>query len=87
VDGTSYNKVSVNVDDSNITLLLDQDTNYPEIQRYKQFNPQMGEQVEVENRYSDWKTSGGVTYPYKQTTSIGGNKSAKVIYESHSVNK
>ncbi|HLR26295.1 MAG TPA: pitrilysin family protein, partial [Fodinibius sp.] len=47
VDGTSYNKVSVNVDDSNITLLLDQDTNYPEIQRYKQFNPQMGEQVEV----------------------------------------
>src|SRR5699024_9411431 len=87
VGGTSFNKVSVNVHHSNITLLLDQETNYTEVQRYQQFNPQMGEQVEVENRYSEWKTSGGVTYPYKQATFIGGNKSAEVIYESHIVNK
>lgn len=87
VDGRTYNKVSVKVHDTNITLLLDQETNYPQIQRYKQFNPQQGQQVMVENRNSEWETSGGVAYPYSQTTFIGGNKSAVAQYESHTVNK
>lgn len=87
VEGTTYNKVSVNVDGTNITLLLNQETNYPEIQRYKQFNAQAGKQLKVENRFSDWNTSGGVAYPYSQVTFIGGNKAAEATYKSHSVNK
>ena len=86
VEGTTYNKISVNVDDTNITLLLSQETNYPEIQRYKQFNPQAGEQMKVENRFSDWNTAGGIAYPYSQITFIGGNKTAEATYESHAVN-
>jgi len=87
IDGTSYNKVSVNSDDTNITLLLNPESNYPEFQRYKQFNAQMGKQIEVEQRYSDWNTSGGVTYPYSQATYINGNKSAEAVYKSHTVNE
>jgi predicted Zn-dependent peptidase len=87
VDGTSYAKVNVNVDDSNITLLLDKKTNYPDVIRYKQFNPQMGEQVTVENHHSNWKVVDGVAYPYLQETMINGNKSGEAVYKSHEINK
>ncbi len=87
VNGNTYNKINVTVDDSNVTLLLDQQTHYPQIIRYQQFNPQQGSQVTIENRYSDWHTAGGVAYPYEQVTYVDGNQSAKAIYESHEVNK
>jgi len=87
VDGTSYEKVNVTVDDSNVELLLDAETHYPDIIRYKQFNPQMGEQVTVENHNSDWQVVDGVAYPYLQETMINGNKSGEAVYKSHEVNK
>lgn len=87
VDGTTYNKLNVTVDGSNVTLLLDQKTYYPQVVRYQQFSPQQGSQVTIENRYSDWHTVGGVAYPYEQVTFVNGNQSAKAIYESHEVNK
>ena len=87
VDGTSYEKVNVTVDGSNVELLLDTETHYPDIIRYKQFNPQMGEQVTVENHNSDWQVVDGVAYPYVQETMINGNKSGEAVYKSHEVNK
>ncbi|NIV13831.1 MAG: hypothetical protein GWN62_21910 [Aliifodinibius sp.] len=87
VDGTSYEKVNVTVDGSNVELLLDTETHYPDIIRYKQFNPQMGEQVTVENHNSNWQTVDGVAYPYLQETIINGNKSGEAVYKSHEVNK
>ncbi|MCW9713937.1 insulinase family protein [Aliifodinibius salicampi] len=87
VGGTTYNKLNVTVDDSNVAILLNQETNYPDIIRYKQFNPQMGSEVTVENRHSDWNTVDGVAYPYTQVTIINGNESGKATYESHEVNK
>ncbi|MGM0546004.1 MAG: M16 family metallopeptidase [Bacteroidota bacterium] len=87
IDGTTYAKVNVTVDDSNIELLLDPETNYPDIIRYKQFNPQVGEQVTVENRYSEWTVVDGVAYPYSQITIVNGNESGEASYESHEVNK
>lgn len=87
VDGTTYAKINVSVDDTNITLLLDQDTNYPDIIRYEQFNPQAGEQVTVENHNSEWTTVDGVAYPYVQLTKVDGNDSGEATYESHEVNK
>ncbi|SHF73255.1 Predicted Zn-dependent peptidase [Fodinibius roseus] len=87
VEGTAYNKVSVQVDGSNVTLLLDPETSYPDIQRYRQFNPQQGQQVDIENRHSDWQTVDGVAYPYSQVTFMNGNQSAEATYESHEVNK
>lgn len=85
VDGTTYNKVNVSVDDSNVTLLLDQKTNYPDVIRYKQFNPRLG-QVTVENRHSDWKVVDGVAYPYSQVTMQNGSKASEATYDSHKVN-
>ncbi|MCW9708623.1 M16 family metallopeptidase [Fodinibius salsisoli] len=87
VEDTTYNKVSVKVEGTNVTLLLDQQTGYPQIQRFKQFNPQQGQQVSVENRNSNWTTTGGVAYPYSQVTYIDGNKSAEASYQSHTVNE
>jgi len=87
VEGTSYSKVNVSVDDTNVMLLIDPETNYPDIIRYKQFSPQQGSQVTVENRNSDWTVTEGVAYPYKQVTFISGSKSAEATYKSHKVNK
>jgi predicted Zn-dependent peptidase len=87
LDGNSYAKVNVTVDGSNITLLIDQKTHYPDVIRYKQFNPQMGQQVTVENHHSDWRVVDGIAYPYLQETIIDGNKSGEAIYKSHEVNK
>lgn len=87
VEGTTYNKVSVKVEDKNVTLLLDQQTSYPQIQRFKQFNAQQGQQVSVESHNTNWTTSGGVTYPYSQVTFVDGNKSAETTHQSHTVNK
>ncbi|WP_445666381.1 M16 family metallopeptidase [Fodinibius sp. AD559] len=87
VDGMSYEKINVTVDGSNVKLLLDPETHYPDIIRYKQFNPQMGEQVTVENHNSDWKIVDSVAYPYLQETMINGNKSGEAVYKSHKVNK
>lgn len=86
VDGTTYSKLNVTVDESNVTLLLNQDTNYPDIIRYKQFNPQQGSEVTIENRYSDWQVVDGVAYPYSQVTLMDGNETAVANYESHEVN-
>lgn len=87
VDGTSYEKVNVTVDGSNVELLLNPETHYPDVIRYKQFNPQMGEQVTVENHNSNWQTVDGVAYPYLQETMINGNKSGEATYKGHEVNK
>lgn len=87
VEGTDYNNISVQVDGSNVTLLLNPDTNYPDIQRFRQFNPQQAQQVEIENRHSDWQTVDGVAYPYRQVTFMNGNESAEATYERHEVNK
>ena len=86
MDGTTYNKVNVSVEGSNVTLLLDPETNYPDVIRYQQFNPQLGQQVEVENRNSNWTIADGVAYPYKQVTYQNGNQASEVSSENHSVN-
>ena len=87
VDGTSYEKINVTVDDSNVELLLDQETHYPDIIRYKQFNPQMGEQVTIETHHSNWNIVNGVAYPYLQETIVNGNKSGEAVYDSHKINE
>jgi predicted Zn-dependent peptidase len=87
LDGSSYAKVNVTVDDSNITLLIDTETHYPDVIRYKQFNPQMGEQVTIENHHSEWHVVDGIAYPYLQETMVDGNKSGEAVYKSHEVNK
>jgi len=84
--GNTYEKLSVNIEGTDVTLLLDPKTYYPEITQYKQFVPSQGKQVTVENDYSDWETNGGVTYPHTQITLIDGNKSAEADYKSHKVN-
>ncbi len=83
----TYNEVSVKVEDKNLTLLLDQETNLPNILRFQQFNPQMGGEVTVESRYSNWSSNEGVTYPYQQVSFSDEQKVATAVYTDHSVNQ
>jgi len=87
VDKNTYDQVSVNVDGTDVMLLLDPKTYYPEVTRYKQFLPSQGKQVTVENHNSDWKTNGGVVYPHTQVTLVDGKKRAEADYKSHKVNE
>lgn len=84
-EGASYAKISVTIDDKNVTLLIDEKTGYPRLMRYRQFNPQQGKQVQMEQRYSNWAKNGGVAYAYKKVSFSDGTKQAEMIFESHTV--
>lgn len=83
----TYAKLSVNIDEKDILFLVDEETGYPRLMRYQQFNPQQGEQVQVEERYSDWKTANGVAYAYKQISFSGDQKASETTYKDHKVNQ
>lgn len=85
-DGTTYNKVAVNVADKNVTLFLDQQTHLPAMMEYQEFNPQQGGQITLTEKYADWTSGGGVTYPYKQTTMADGQQVAEAVFTEHQVN-
>ncbi|WP_171032920.1 M16 family metallopeptidase [Fodinibius saliphilus] len=87
IEGISYNKINVSVDGSNVVLLIDPKDYYPDIIRYKQFNPRAGKQVNVETQNSNWKIVDGVAYPHKQVTKQSGKTASDVTYESHTVNQ
>lgn len=87
VEGTIYNKLSVTVSEKNLTMFLSPESNLPGIIRYQEFNPQQGNQVTVEDQYSEWTTENGVTYSYKQVSIVDGEKAAEAVYTSHKVNQ
>jgi len=87
VEKNTYDKVSVDIEGTDVTLLLDPKSYLPEITRYQQFIPSQGKKVTIENRYSDWKTNGGVAYPHTQVTMVDGKKSAEADYDSHKINQ
>jgi hypothetical protein len=86
-DGNTYGQLSVNIDGKDILFLVDEESGLPRLMRYQQFNPQQGEQVQVEERYSDWNTNGGVTYAYKQITFMGEQKANESNYKNHEINQ
>lgn len=86
-DGKTYGQLSVNIDGKDILFLVDEETGFPRLMRYQQFNPQQGEQVQVEERYSDWNTSSGVAYAYKQITYMGEQKANESTYKNHDINQ
>lgn len=83
----TYDVVSIQIEGSNHELLLDQETGLPAVIRYKQFVEQQGEEVDVEDRYSDWQTKNGLTYAYTQVSYVDGNQTAEATYEDHAVNE
>lgn len=85
-EGDQYAKLSIKINDKNITYLIDPDTGYPKVMRYQQFNPQQGTQVQVEERYSDWQTVDGISYAYTEITYSEGEKAAESTIKSHEVN-
>jgi hypothetical protein len=54
--------------------------------QYQQFNAQQGSQSQVQDRYSNWTSKGGVAYPYMQQSFLDGNKVSEGVFESHEVN-
>lgn len=82
-----YAKLQVTVNDKNMLYLVDESTGLPRLVRYKQFNPQVGKQVTVEERYAEWKSGEGVTFAYYEITYIDGEKRGEITYEEHKVNE
>lgn len=81
-EGTQYAAVSLEIDDKEVTFLIDPETALPRLMRYRQFNPQAGEQVQVEDRYADWKTIDGITYAHRQESYVDGEKQTEATYEN-----
>lgn len=86
-EGSQFAKVTVNIDDKDITFLIDPESGLPRLMRYEQFNPQAGEQIQVEDRYSDWKTTDGVTYAYTQISFADGEKNTEAKFKNVEVNQ
>ncbi|MDX1639154.1 MAG: pitrilysin family protein [Balneolaceae bacterium] len=84
--GEQYARITLSINDKNIIYLIDPDTGYPRVMRYRQFNPQQGSQVQVEERYSDWQTVNGVAYAYQEITYSQGEKTSEAVIKSHEVN-
>lgn len=82
----TYDVIKVKVSGKVLTLLLDQKTSLPRIERFKKFVPKKGKQATIEKHLSNWTAKDGLTFPYTQTTYIGGKKRASINYSSHSVN-
>lgn len=85
-EGKQFAKVSVTVNEKNLVYLIDPETGYPRLMRYQQFNPQQGEQVQIEERYSDWRTRKGVAYAFKEITFSAGDKASEATYKKVEVN-
>jgi len=85
-EGEPFAKVSVTVDEKRLVYLIDEDTGFPRLMRYSQFDPQQGEQIQVEERYSDWRSLEGITYAYKEVTFSGGEKASEAVYKMVEVN-
>jgi predicted Zn-dependent peptidase len=86
MNDTSYNKLVVEAGGKNLTIFLSSETNLPAMIRYQEFNPTQGGQVTVQDEYSNWTSKGGLTYPYKQVSIVGGEQAAEAIYTGHEVN-
>lgn len=85
VEGKQLAKIRITINDTPVTYLLEMETGYPRVMRYQQFNPQAGQQVTIESRYSDWTVEDGVAYAYKVATYVDGSQAAEETYTSHTV--
>jgi zinc protease len=85
-DGEEYAQITMQLDKP-VTMLVDTETHLPRLMRYQQFNPQLGKQVEVEERYSDWKQVGGIYYSYTTVSYQDGNKAGTTTIKDVMVNE
>lgn len=83
VEGTELAKVKVNLDKP-VTLFINPDTHLPEIMKYQQFNPQAGQQMKMEQHYSNWKTANGVNYAYTVVIYANGSERGRIDVHTHS---
>jgi predicted Zn-dependent peptidase len=86
-EGEQFAKVAININDKDITYFIDTETYLPRLMRYQQFNPQAGQQIQVEDRFSDWQSVDGIQYAFSQHSFADGEKNTEANYESVSVNE
>lgn len=84
-EGKEYARVNINIDGDDIALLIDEETGYPRLMRFTEFDPQQGKTVDKEERYSEWTVQDGVAYAYKEISFSDGEKSSEAIYKNHEV--
>lgn len=82
VDGVEYNVINVS-GEINQTFLVDPETGLPGFVRYSEFNPQMGAQVNIEQKFSEWTTADGITYPYLMEVFMNGQKAQEQTVKEH----
>jgi len=84
-EGSVYNKLKINLDKP-VTFLLDQESHLPVLMRYKQFSPQEGSQITIEEKFSNWQVKNGVAFAYVTKTLQAGEVSQEVEYKEVSFN-
>lgn len=68
-----------------LNLYLDPETSLPIVRTYRQFDPQVGEQVEVKVVSTDWRDADGVMMPYETVSYAAGEQSGVTNVSSHSI--
>ena len=71
--------------DKTLTYYIDQSSDLPLKMSYMEFNPQMGDEVEVAMYYSDWQVNDGVAVAYNVKSKVAGEDQATISINSHSV--
>lgn len=84
VDGEEYEHIRIN-NETVLNLYLDSETALPIITTYRQFNPQLGGNIDVKMVSSDWREANGLTIAYQTVAYNNGEAGSTTIISSHSV--
>ncbi len=71
--------------DRDLNFFLNPDTGLPVKLSYMDFNPMMGDEVEVAMYYEDWQKSDGVAVAYTVSNKVAGEAQATIAITSHSM--
>lgn len=72
------------VPDLNLTFYVNLETGLPVKSVIKEFNPMMGQELEMVTTYDNWTLAEGVNMAYTSATSVGGQVATSATINSHS---
>lgn len=84
VNGSEVAHLRVN-DEMPLELYLDSGTALPVQSEYRQMDPQQGRRVTVTVEYGEWRESDGVLMAYETVSFSDGNRVARTVMSSHSL--
>lgn len=84
IDGKEYAHIRLE-EEIVLNIFLDPETALPEVTTWRQFNPQLGGNIDIKMVSSDWTEGGGVTLAHQTVVYHNGEAGSTTIIHSHSV--